>query len=161
MKLLSCFTTGLLTAGAMLPAAAQTGAAGGEWRTHGGDLGNTRYSPLDQINTENFNKLEVAWRFKTDSLGPRPEYMFEATPLFVNGVVYSTAGSRRAVVALDGSTGELLWMHSENEGARGVAAPRQLSGAAWPTGLTAGRHVSSMSRPDTASLPSTPKPGHQ
>ena len=46
----------------------------------------------------------------------------------VKGVVYSTAGSRRAVVALDGATGELLWMHSENEGARGAAAPRQLLG---------------------------------
>jgi len=55
------------------PAAAQTGAKNGEWRTYGGDLGSTRYSPLDQINAQNFNKLEVAWRFKTDSLGPRPE----------------------------------------------------------------------------------------
>src|SRR5215831_13277494 len=140
MKLLSCFTACLLTVGTVLPAAAQIGAAGGEWRTYGGDLGNTRYSPLDQINAGNFNKLEIAWRFKTDSLGPRPEYVFEATPLFVNGVVYSTAGSRRAVVALDGSTGELLWMHSENEGARGTAAPRQLSGrglAYWTDGREA------------------------
>jgi quinoprotein glucose dehydrogenase len=46
----------------------------------------------------------------------------------VNGVVYSTAGSRRAVVALDAATGELMWMHSEREGARGQNAPRQLSG---------------------------------
>ena len=96
--------------------------------TYGGDLGNTRYSPLDQINADNFNKLEVAWRFKTDSLGPRPEFNLESTPLMVNGVLYSTAGTRRAVVALDAATGELLWMHSENEGARGAAAPRQLSG---------------------------------
>ena len=34
--------------------------------TYAGDLGATRYSPLDQINASNFNKLEVAWRFKTD-----------------------------------------------------------------------------------------------
>jgi len=66
MKLLSCFTACLLTVGTVLPAAAQIGAAGGEWRTYGGDLGNTRYSPLDQINAGNFNKLEIAWRFKTD-----------------------------------------------------------------------------------------------
>ena len=71
----------LLSAWATRPAVGQTGAMGGEWRTYGGDLGNTRYSPLDQINAANFNKLEVAWRFKTDSLGPRPEYQFEATPL--------------------------------------------------------------------------------
>src|ERR1700726_2424381 len=120
-----------------LPLAAQSGAKNGEWPTYGADLGSTRYSALDQINATNFNKLQVAWRFKTDSLGPRPEYQFESTPLMINGVLYSTAGSRRAVVALDAGTGELLWMHSENEGARGAAAPRQLSGrglAYWSDG---------------------------
>jgi len=119
------------------PAKAQTGAKNGEWNTYGGDLASTRYAALDQINAENFNKLTVAWRFKTDSLGPRPEYKFESTPLMVKGVVYSTGGTRRAVVALDASTGELLWMHSENEGERGVNAPRQLSGhglAYWTDG---------------------------
>src|SRR5436305_4219070 len=113
---------------ATAPVLGQTGAKNGEWPTYGGDLGHTRYSPLDQITAANFDKLEIAWRFKTDSLGPRPEYQFESTPLMVKGVVYSTAGSRRAVVALDAATGELRWMHSENEGARGAAAPRQLSG---------------------------------
>src|SRR5713101_4063300 len=111
-----------------LPVAGQSGAKGGEWRTYGGDLGSTHYSPLDQIKADNFNKLEVAWRFKTDSLGPRPEYQFEGTPLMVKGVLYSTAGSRRDAIALDAATGELLWVHGENEGARGQAAPRQLSG---------------------------------
>ena len=107
----------------------------GEWTTYGGDLASTRYSPLDQITKDNFNKLEVAWRFKTDALGPRPEFNFQGTPLMVDGVVYTTAGTRRAVVALDAGTGEMLWMHSENEGKRGEAAPRQLSGrglAYWP-----------------------------
>jgi quinoprotein glucose dehydrogenase len=122
---------------ATTPAAGQAGAKNGEWRTYAADLGSTRYSPLDQINAGNFKELEVAWRFKTDSLGPRPEFLFEATPLMANGVLYSTAGSRRAVVALDAVTGELLWMHSEREGARGAAAPRQLSGrglAYWTDG---------------------------
>jgi quinoprotein glucose dehydrogenase len=116
---------------------AQSGAQKGEWRTYGGDLGNTRYAPLDQINKENFSDLEVAWRFKTDSLGPRPEFNFQSTPLMVNGTLYSTAGSRRAVVALDAGTGEMLWMHSEHEGERGEASPRQLSGrglAYWTDG---------------------------
>jgi quinoprotein glucose dehydrogenase len=107
---------------------AQSGARNGEWPTYGGDLGHTRYSPLDQITAANFGTLEVAWRFKTDSLGARPEYQFESTPLMVKGRVYSTGGTRRAVVALDAATGELIWMHSEQEGARGQAAPRQLSG---------------------------------
>src|SRR5437867_2604858 len=115
----------------------QSGAKIGEWPTYGGDLANTRYSSLDQINKDNFNKLEVAWRFRTDALGPRPEFNFEGTPLMVDGIVYSTAGTRRAVVALDAGTGELIWMHSENEGKRGESAPRQLSGrglAYWSDG---------------------------
>src|ERR1700733_11567315 len=122
---------------AVMPASAQTGAKNGEWRTYGGDLGNTRYSALDQINADNFNKLQVAWRFKTDHQGPRPEFQLESTPLMVHGILYTTAGSRRAVLALDAVTGELLWTHSENEGARGSAAPRQLSGrglAYWTDG---------------------------
>ena len=118
----------LLLFRASLPATAQSGAANGEWPTYGGDLGNTHYAPLRQIDADNFNKPEVAWRFKTDNLGPRPEFNLESTPLMVKGALYSTAGSRRAVVALDAATGELLWMHREREGARGDAAPRGLSG---------------------------------
>ena len=120
-----------------LPAWAQSGAKNGEWRTYGGDLGSTRYAPLDQINASNFNQLEVAWRFKTESLGPRPEFQYEGTPLFVHGTLFVTAGTRRDVVALDAKTGEMLWMHSENEGKRGESAPRQLSGhgvAYWTDG---------------------------
>jgi quinoprotein glucose dehydrogenase len=113
---------------AAVPMVGQSGAKNGEWRTYGGDLGNTHYSPLDQINAGNFDKLEVAWRFKTDNLGPRPEYNFEGTPLMANGVIYSTAGTRRDVVALDAANGELLWVHGENEGKRGTVAPRRLSG---------------------------------
>ena len=119
------------------PVVGQSGATKGEWRTYGGDLANTRYSPLDQINADNFKNLEIAWRFKTDNLGPRPEFQLEGTPLMANGVVYATAGTRRAVVALDAATGELLWIHSEREGARGTNAPRQLSGrglAYWSDG---------------------------
>jgi quinoprotein glucose dehydrogenase len=118
----------------------QTGAPVGEWRTYGADLANTRYSPLTQISAQNFNQLEVAFRFRTESLGPRPEFNFQTTPLMVNGVLYLTAGSRRAVVALDAVTGEMLWMHSLNEGKRGEAAPRQLSGrglAYWSDGKEA------------------------
>src|SRR4051812_23382358 len=119
------------------PVRGQARAKGGEWTTYGGDLGHTRYAPLDQITAANFNNLEVAWRFRTESLGPRPEFNFESTPLMVNGRLYSTAGTRRAVVALDAATGEQLWMHSEQEGKRGAAAPRQLSGrglAYWTDG---------------------------
>lgn len=107
---------------------AQHGAQDGEWSTYGGDLGHTRYSALDQINAQNFNHLEVAWRFKTDNLGPSLEYRLQSTPLMIDGIIYSTAGTRKAVVALDAETGEHLWVYSLDEGERGAAAPRQLSG---------------------------------
>jgi len=119
---------------------AQRGTTNGEWTTYGGDLGNTKYAPLDQITAANFNNLEIAWRFKTDNLGPRPEFQFEGTPLMAKGVLYTTAGTRRAIVAIDAGTGEQLWMHAEQEGARGAAAPRQLSGrglAYWSDGKEA------------------------
>ena len=104
------------------------GTAKGEWPTYGGNLASMRYSPVDQINADNFNKLEVAWHFNTEALGPRPETQLQGTPLMVNGIIYATAGTRRAAVALDAATGEMIWMHSENEGKRGESAPRQLSG---------------------------------
>ena len=109
----------------------------GEWPTYGGDLANTRYSPLGQIDPTNFAQLDVAWRFKTDNLGPRPEFKLEGTPLMVGGVLYATAGTRRSVIALDAGTGELFWVHGEPEGERGAAAPRVLSGrglAYWTDG---------------------------
>lgn len=102
--------------------------ANGEWPHYTADLKGTRYSPLDQINASNFNKLEIAWRFKTDNLGPFPEYKLEGTPLMVKGVLYTTGGTRRAVIALDAKTGELIWTHSLREGKRAAIAPRQLSG---------------------------------
>src|SRR5579864_1383988 len=100
----------------------------GEWPYYTADLKGSKYSPLDQINAGNFNQLEVAWRFKTDNLGTRPEFKLEGTPLAINGVIYATGGTRRSVVALDGRSGELMWVYSLREGARAVAAPRQLSG---------------------------------
>ncbi|MCG8413077.1 MAG: PQQ-binding-like beta-propeller repeat protein [Pseudomonadales bacterium] len=111
-----------------LPAFTQQGAPAGEWPSYGGDLGHTRYAALDQINASNFSELELAWTFKTDNFGPSPEYRFQSTPLMVDGVLYTTAGSRRAVVALDATTGEILWSFRFEEGERAANAPRQLSG---------------------------------
>ena len=111
--------------------------ADGEWPHYAADQWSTRYSPLDQIDASNFNDLEVAWTFKTDNLGASPEFKLEGTPLMVGGVLYTTAGTRRAAIALDARTGELIWMHSLREGRRGGAAPRQLSGrgvAYWTDG---------------------------
>ena len=126
-----------LPLGAQSPRVLNT--AQGEWPSYTGDTRGSRYAPLDQITAENFGTLEVAWRLKTDAFGPRPEFKLEGTPLMVGGMLYSTAGTRRAVIALDAATGELKWMYSLDEGARGAAAPRPLSGrglAYWTDGTS-------------------------
>jgi quinoprotein glucose dehydrogenase len=145
------------------------GTRNGQWPSYNGDVRGSRYSPLDQIDATNFNDLEVAWRFKTDSLGTRPEYKLEGTPLMVNGVLYTTAGTRRAVVALDAATGELLWVHGEKEGARGANGPRQLSGrgvAYWSDGaeerilyVTPGYRLIALDAKTGAKVPSFGKNG--
>jgi quinoprotein glucose dehydrogenase len=109
-----------------------------EWKTYGADLASTRYAPLDQINKDNFGQLEIAWRLNTNMLGPRPDNLYPTTPLMVNGTLYATAGTRRAVVALNPGTGEVIWHYVEDEGPRGQSAPRQ----------GAGRGLSYWSSPD-------------
>jgi quinoprotein glucose dehydrogenase len=99
-----------------------------EWLNNRGDLASTSYSPLSHINRENVSKLRIAWRWKSDNFGPTPEFYYRATPLMADGVLYTTAGIRRTVVAIDAVTGETLWMHRFDEGERGTAAPRRNSG---------------------------------
>ena len=120
---------GMIVVGVAVGVSAQEqGTAGGEWPTYGGNLSNDRYSPLDQVAAENFSDMELAWRFNTDIFGPRPESNLQVTPVMVGGVLYTTVGTRRAAVAIDAATGELLWMHRLDEGERGSSAPRRLSG---------------------------------
>src|SRR6478672_1294770 len=110
-------------------ATGQPSTKNGEWPMYTADLRGSKYSPLDQINASNFSKMEVAWRFKTDNLGPRPENKLEGTPIMVKGMVYATAGTRRSVIALNPKTGELKWVYSMDEGERATRwSPRQLSG---------------------------------
>ncbi|HEX4997946.1 MAG TPA: pyrroloquinoline quinone-dependent dehydrogenase [Terriglobia bacterium] len=104
---------------------AQYGVKNAEWPVFGGDLGSTRYSPLDQINRDNVNTLQVAWTFKTDNYAPAPVPQSESTPIMVKGVLYFTAGPRRNVIALDAGTGETLWVYRPDEGVRGDRAPRK------------------------------------
>lgn len=122
LTVVACASFGMATAHSQpVTAPAQSQYA---WPTYGGNLASQRYSALDQINADNFKDLEIAWRLPTSSLGPRPDTLYSATPLYVNGMLYATAGTRRAVVALDPATGEIRWMHSEQEGARGDAGAR-------------------------------------
>ena len=113
---------------AQFSGANQPSTANGEWPHYAADTRGSHYSPLAQINASNFSRLEVAWRFKTDNFGPYPEWKLEGTPLMIKGVLYTTAGTRRAVIALDAKSGELIWSHSLREGKRAAISPRQLSG---------------------------------
>ena len=104
------------------PAAAQSGAADGQWRSYGGDSGHTKYSALDQINEDNVGSLEVAWTWTSVDEGLRARnevmrvrgafqtYAYEVTPLYVNGVLYTTT-SLGQVAAIDPATGETLWSY--------------------------------------------------
>ncbi len=131
------FLTVSILLSAVLPLAAQSGATKGEWRSYAAEPGSTKYSPLDQINRDNVKNLRIAWRFKTDNLGPRPDFNMQSVPIVVNNVMYVQAGTRRTVVALDPASGETLWIWRMDEGKRGAAAPRQGSGrglAYWTDG---------------------------
>lgn len=130
-----CAVAAALSLGVAQLVAAQT--RSGEWPSYGGDLGHTRYAPFEQIDASNFGKLEIAWRFNVANLGPTPETRFQSTPLMIDGVLYTTGGTRRAVTALDAATGEQRWVYALNEGQRGIDAPRKLSGrglAFWQRG---------------------------
>ena len=85
----------------------QTGTEDGEWRYLGGDAGNTRFSALDQINRRNFADLEQAWIWRSDNFGPNLDYFSRATPIYVDGALYTVATPRRQVVSIDPRTGEL------------------------------------------------------
>ncbi len=114
------------------------------WTTYGGNLASQRYSPADQLTKDNFNQLEIAWRLSTDFLGPRPDTLYSATPLLVDRTLYTTAGTRRAAIALNAVTGEMLWMHAEDEGKRGQNAPRNGAGrgvAYWASADKTDRRV--------------------
>ena len=104
------------------------GTENGEWRYLGGDVGHTRYSPLDQIDAGNFEDLEVAWIWRGDNFGPNVDYFFRSTPIYVDGMLYTVATPRRQVVAIDPATGETLWTFREPQTVRHLRSPRQAYG---------------------------------
>ena len=142
------------------PARAQYGATDGEWRSYAGDNGSTKYSPLDQIDADNFSRLEIAWRVPTPDArldleaiteelarrgrsgevpaGGNADYgvslrLFKATPLMVGGLVFvSTPLSLGA--AYDAGTGEERWVHDPESYLDGPPAARaNMRGAAYWT----------------------------
>ena len=124
------------------PAVADT-----EWLHHRGDAGSTNYSPLDQIDRGNVSRLAVAWRWRSDNFGASIWPNYEATPLMADGVLYTTAGASRSVVAIDARTGETLWMYRIDEGARARLRRARDRVAAWRCGAMAiGRRCSDHAR---------------
>lgn len=94
--------------------AADDSASSTDWPSFGNDPGNTRYSPLSQIDASNFARLEIAWRWTSSSqkvTGENPRIkpgQFKAVPIVIDGLLY-VATELSQVVALDAGTGELVW----------------------------------------------------
>ena len=103
-------------------AIAQQGALNGEWPAYGGDLDHSKYSPLDQITSDNVQRLQVAWTWTSVDEGIRQRnevirergsfrsYAYEVTPLMVNGVLYTTT-SLGQIAAVNPTSGETLWSY--------------------------------------------------
>jgi glucose dehydrogenase len=79
-----------------------------EWTTLGNDFAHTRFSPANEITTSNFDELEPVWEWDGSSMGA---VSGRSTPSYINGMLYTVAGSRRHVVAIDPKTGETVWSY--------------------------------------------------
>jgi len=126
----------------------------GDWPNIHSSSFSQRYSPLDQINADNVADLEIAWRFSTQHFGPSTDFNNPSTPLEIDGVLYADIASTRNVVALDATSGQVLWLWRPQEGDRYDEAPRKGAGrgvAFWSDGdssrvidVTPGYHLVSL-----------------
>jgi glucose dehydrogenase len=126
---------------ANVPIGAQGAAPKGEWRYIGGDAWHTRYLPLDHINAANFENLQIAWIWRGDNFGPAVDYVFRSTPIYVDGILYTVAGQRRTVAAIDPKTGETLWAYREPNTTRYERGMRNNYGKGVAYGEVNGRGV--------------------
>ena len=128
----STLSSVMIAATLVLPAAALsqqgTSVDEGDWPSWAGSWNASRYSPLDQINADNVNDLEIAWQWSTQGFGPGTDFVNPSTPLEVDGVLYANVGTTRNVVALDATSGQVLWMYRYDEGDRFDEAPRKGAG---------------------------------
>jgi len=122
--------------------AAQRGARGGEWRWHGGDLGSTKYAALDQIGKDNVSQLRIAWRRPAVDPGLVASvstftfsHDFRATPLMIDGVLYSSNGIG-LVEAFHPGTGKTVWIQqpSADEPDHGLRGNSTRAVAYWAGG---------------------------
>jgi quinoprotein glucose dehydrogenase len=113
-------------AGQAQQAAAQSpGTQAGQWSYIGGDAAHTRYSPVNQINAQNFETLTQAWVFNDPAVGT---ITARATPVYVGGKLLSVAGPRRHVVSIDPASGKTLWTFVEPETERSKYSMRSAYG---------------------------------
>lgn len=140
--------TGTLLALSVLLAAAvpamgqqNRGTPTGEWHFQSGDAWGTRFSPLDEINASNFEDLEVAWLWRGDNFGPSPDGVSRSTPSYIDGLLYTVAGYRRTVAAIDPVTGETIWTYSEPHTERWERSMRANYGKGVAYGEVDGRKV--------------------
>ena len=120
---------------------AQQGATDGEWRSYNGDIGATKYAPLDQINKANVGSLRIAWRrpaVDPSILAKAPDLRydrnFRVTPLMIDGVLYSSNGVG-LVEAFDPATGETIWVQEPfQEGPRAYQGIATRGVAYWTDG---------------------------
>ncbi|MDB3993153.1 pyrroloquinoline quinone-dependent dehydrogenase [Gammaproteobacteria bacterium] len=128
----SALSSIMIVATLVLPAAALsqqgTSVDEGDWPSWAGSWNASRYSPLDQINADNVNDLEIAWQWSTQGFGPGTDFVNPSTPIEVDGVLYANVGTTRNVVALDATSGQVLWMYRYDEGDRFDEAPRKGAG---------------------------------
>jgi glucose dehydrogenase len=147
LPVISALATSLVLVCAASGGAQQPGNPYGEWRYIWADMSGTRYSPLDQVNAENFEDLEVAWVWRGDNYGPTTDAVMRSTPIYADGILYTVAGERRQVIAIDPATGETLWTYREPNTTRWEQSPRQNYGRGVSYGEVDGRGVIYMVSP--------------
>ena len=108
---------------------AQVDVPKGEWRAYASDKASSKYSPLDQIDTDNVAQLEIVWRQSTVPEAVRPGGSSRAplrsqnTPLMVGGLLYISTGVG-SVAALNATTGDVVWFDTP-------PAHRRRDASAW------------------------------
>ncbi|HEX7981812.1 MAG TPA: c-type cytochrome, partial [Gemmatimonadaceae bacterium] len=86
-----------------------------DWRVTGGEPGQSRWSPLDQINRANVKSLQVAWTYHAGDGSPQSRGEIQAPPIVAHGVLYSTSPTL-VLFALRADSGRVLWRFDPFEG---------------------------------------------
>jgi len=116
LPLLTIRLAGIIALAALpAPAFGQSGVTGGGWPHYAGDHGSTKYTPLGQIDRDNFKDLEILWRWESADKDLKDKtrfraYDFRGTPLYVDGAVYICTNFCQ-IAALDADTGHTRWVH--------------------------------------------------